>query len=283
MKKSLTLLSAFLFLLVGSLVAQPTLPMPSPFSTTTQTIGLTDVTVAYSRPSLKGRKAFGSLVPFNEMWRTGANKATMLKFEGDVKINNTQVPAGSYSMFVIPTKDEWTIVLNTETELWGTGNYDKAKDQLRFKVKAMNNAVTIETFTIEFANLTENSAELHLVWENTRASFTISADAVAAAWANIDSELKALDGSWRTYTRCADYAARTGQRLDDAIAWTEKALELKDDYWWPYSVQAEVYAAKKDYKSAVKSMKKCIKVGSKEANWSYKERMEKRLAELEAM
>lgn len=261
--------------------AQPTLPMPSPACTLSQTIGLTQVTVAYSRPGAKDRVVFGDLVPFDEMWRTGANKATQLTFGTEVKINSQTIPAGSYSLFTIPGKTEWTIVINKDTELWGTGGYKQENDVLRFKVKSEKLPYLAETFTIDFQQIEATKAILYLQWENTRVSFDIEVDSEAAAWANIEKEIKAVEGSWRVYVRAADYVAGTGKNLDKALEWTEKALEM-EEYWWTYSVQAEIYAAMGDHKQAQKSLQKAIDLGSEIPNWSYGETLAKQMQEYQA-
>jgi len=264
-----------------ALLAQPELPQPSPTATISQKVGLADVSITYSRPGVKGRTIFGDLVPYDKIWRTGANKATAITLGTDATIGGKEVSAGSYSIFTIPGKDEWTIIINSETELWGAGNYDEAKDVARFKVKPGKLAEKVESFTIDFGSFTDEGCNINMSWENTKVSFPLGVDAVAQAMANIEKEIAAVEGSWRVYVRSAQYMARTGKDLDKALEYTEMALAMKE-YWWTYWVQAEVYAAKKDYKSAIKSMKKSIKLGEEIEGWSYKERLEKLLAEYEA-
>jgi hypothetical protein len=274
MKSLLPLLMLFL---AGTVLAQE-LPQPSPSAEIEQMIGLTEVEVEYSRPGAKGRTIFGELVPFNSIWRTGANKATAISFSNDVTFGGKEVKAGTYSLFTIPGEKEWTIMLNSETELWGAGNYNKENEVASIKVKSSKTGDFYETFTISFDNLTEESASMNLIWENTKVSVKIGVDTEAAAWANVESAIAEAEGAWRVYTRAADYAARSGKNLDKAIEWTEKSLEM-NEYWWTYMVQAEVYAAKKDYKSAQKSLKKSIALGQETEGWGYGERLNKLMEE----
>lgn len=256
--------------------AQLKVPQPSPLSTVKQVVGLTDVEVTYSRPSTKGRKIFGDLVPFDQVWRTGANKATQLSFSTEVTINNTKIPAGSYSLFTIPGKTEWTFIINKETELWGADGLEDAKNVVKFKTKTNSLGDKVETFTINFKNLTSSSADLSLTWENTEVSFAITVDSEAAAWASIESEIKAAEKSWTVYYRAADYAASTGKNLDQALEWTKKALE-KEEYWYTYNVQSKVYAAMGDYKNAIKSLQKSIDLGKKIKDWNYGDTLNKQM------
>jgi len=273
MKSFLT--SLFILFTVG-VFAQLKVPQPSPFSTVKQVVGLTDVEVAYSRPSAKGRKVFGDLVPFDQIWRTGANKATQLSFSTEVTINNTKIAAGNYSLFTIPGKGEWTIIINKETELWGTDGLDETMNVVKFKTKANSLGDKVETFTINFKNLTATGAEISISWENTEVSFGISVDSEAAAWASIESEIKAAESSWKVYYRAADYAANTGKNLDQALEWTKKALEI-EEYWYTYNVQSKVYAAMGDYKNAIKSLQKSIDLGKKIEGWGYADMLNKQM------
>src|SRR6266705_1385404 len=142
-------------------------PSASPACTIKQRVGLTDIEVVYSRPSMKGRQIFGNVVPFGTVWRTGANNATKITFSTPVKLNGTDVAAGSYALYTIPGEDEWIIVLNKGVGKSGT-QYDEKEDIVRFKTKPVELSDTsIETFTIEFNHLRDESAVLNLVWDKT--------------------------------------------------------------------------------------------------------------------
>lgn len=274
-------LHALAFSFFALTLSAQNMPQKSAACTITQTVGLTDVTVAYSRPDVDGRTIFGDLVPYNELWRTAANKATMVTFSDDVTVEGKSIPAGNYSLFTIPGKSKWTIIFNKETELWGTGGYKKEDDQARFEVDAQKIADNYETFTIDFSDIETESANMRISWENTQVSFSIKVNAQEQAWANINKGIADYERDWRVYVRAASFAVESGENLDKAIEWTNKALEV-EEYWWTYMVQGQVYAAKKDYKNAIKSTKKSLALGNKMKEWGYKSRVEAQLKEYES-
>ncbi|MGB0430496.1 MAG: DUF2911 domain-containing protein [Bacteroidia bacterium] len=271
-------LFTLLFIFAATFLVAQELPQPSPAATVEQTIGLTEFEVVYSRPGAKDRDVFGNLVPFDALWRTGANKATAISFNNDITFGGKQVKAGTYSLFTIPGKNEWTLILNTETELWGTGGYKKENDVARVKVETQKAKDFEETFTIGFSNIDDESANLYLKWEKTMVAVAIGVKTADAAWANIEAEIQSLEGSWRVYTRAADYAASTGKNLDEAIEWTNKSLEMNES-WWTLWVQAKVYAAKGDYAMAQSSLKKSIDLGNQTEGWGYGDRLNKLMEE----
>ena len=177
MRKLLLTISLLSILFTIPLLAQQIqMPQASPAAKISQKVGLTDVTVDYSRPSMKGRKIFGELVPFGAVWRTGANSATILDFSTDVSVNGNQVPKGKYALYTIPEKSKWTIVLSKNTDLWGSIGYSADEDIVRFTVEPNKMSRKYETFEITFNNMTDNSADLSLKWENTRVEFKISTE-----------------------------------------------------------------------------------------------------------
>ncbi|MFN3316104.1 MAG: DUF2911 domain-containing protein, partial [Raineya sp.] len=148
----------FSFFAISALYAQE-LPQASPVSKLEQRIGLTDVSVRYSRPSVKERKIWGEVVPYRTIWRTGANACTVISFSDNVSINGQNVPAGEYSLFTIPTENEWTIILNKNTKLWGSDGYKQEEDVLRFNVKPEMNAPFTETMLFAFDNIKIDAAD----------------------------------------------------------------------------------------------------------------------------
>ena len=140
-------------------------PMASPKAEVMQTIGVTDITVTYHRPAVKDRTIWGELVPYDKVWRAGANNATKIEFSNDVTVQGKPLSAGAYSFFVIPSKSgEWTAIFNTVADQWGAYNYDESKDALRIKVQPMESDHT-ERLHYQFTQLTENSAHLVMKWE----------------------------------------------------------------------------------------------------------------------
>lgn len=280
MKQAFTFIFSMLALVA---LAQPELPQASPTTTIKQNVGLSTVEITYSRPGVKGRTIFGDLVPYNEIWRTGANKATAITLSSDATIGGKTVPAGSYSIFTVPGKTQWEVIINKETELWGTGNYDKAEDVVRFKVDAKSLSNNVETFTIDLRNFSNEGCEVVMMWEKTEVSFKLGVDANAQAWKNIKSEISKVEGSWRVYVRSAQFAADSKENLEEALEYLDKAIEMgADESWWTFWVQGQVYAAMKDYKKAQASIKKSIKLGKENKNWSYEKRLTDLLAEYEA-
>jgi hypothetical protein len=171
-------------------VAQLNLPNASPDHEFKQQIGFTEVQVKYSRPSARGRVIFGDLVPFNELWRTGAHDATTVWFSDSVKINGITIPSDTFSLFTIPGKDEWTIILNKAAEMHGTSDYSQDQDLTRFKAKSEKSDRFYETFTIEINDITKDGgASLYILWENTRVKFSIQSFADQRVMAEIDRRI----------------------------------------------------------------------------------------------
>ena len=174
MKKVQLLLSGAALFLAFGMNAQIKAPQPSPTAELEQMVGLTEVEIEYSRPGKKGRDIFGSLLPFGEIWRTGANASTKISVSDDVMIGGQKVPAGQYALYTIPGKDEWTVIIHKHLENWGAGGYQDSEDLCRFTVKPTMMNDTYESFTIDFSDFTTNSANINLTWDKTRVSFPIN-------------------------------------------------------------------------------------------------------------
>ena len=147
--------------------AQLKTPAPSPNATIEQMVGLTQVKIEYSRPGKKDREIFGKLVPYGEMWRTGANASTKIEFDNDIVIGGKEIPAGKYALYTIPGELEWTIIIHKNLENWGVGEYKEADDAVRFTVKTTKLNDVVETLTIDFSHLTSDGAYLNISWANT--------------------------------------------------------------------------------------------------------------------
>ncbi|MBA4135894.1 MAG: hypothetical protein C0518_01105 [Opitutus sp.] len=183
-KLLVSLLAAGSLALVGTLTAQTpaapklTFPQASPPATLKQQVGITDIEVVYSRPSAKGRKIFGGLVPYGEIWRTGANSATRISFSTPVKVGGADLPAGNYELFTIPTENEWTFIFQSlkDRPQWGTYAYDQKNDTARATAKPVATPRPTETFAITLSDLSDNGATLNLYWENIRVPLPITID-----------------------------------------------------------------------------------------------------------
>jgi hypothetical protein len=235
-------------------------PRASPKATVTQTVGMTEVSIAYCRPGVKGRTIWGDLVPYDQVWRTGANEATTITFGDEVTIGGTALPAGTYGLFTIPGKNEWTIVINKGAKLWGAYEYKQAEDVVR--VKATPSAAPFaERLTFTFANVETESADVVLAWDKVQVSFPIKVDAVAKA---LGQARQAVAGAkaddWMTPLRAAGFCIDNKVNLDEANAWLDKALAANEHYYVLLG-KARLYSVKGDGKNALAWVNKAIAKG----------------------
>lgn len=206
------------------LYAQPlTTPQLSPTQTVKQNFGLSSVELSYSRPSVKGRKVFETEVaPYGKIWRTGANQATTLTFGEDVQIAGTKVPAGKYGLISIPNRDEWTLIITKQLDVTSPGAYKQENDVVRYTAKPVRLASPVETFTIQFANITSSTLDLQLMWENTMVTLPIMAETDKKIMAQIDN---LLNKDTRPYLAAANYYIENNKDINQAITWLDKAIE----------------------------------------------------------
>jgi tetratricopeptide (TPR) repeat protein len=261
--------------------AQLTTPQPSPAASVSQVVGLTDVEVTYSKPGMKDRVVFGELVPFGKIWRTGANKATSVSFSTDVTIGGAEVKAGTYSLFTIPNKEEWTIMLNSETELWGAGDYDAAKEVAKFMIKPSTTKDAYETFTIDFSHLKGANGHMNLRWENTLVAIPIETGAMYAVEKQIKEIL--VDGPGAgTYYNAARFYLENDKDIDQAIAWINTAIEKRPNAFWYMHQKAKMQAKKGDVKAAIATAEKSMKMASENeaGDYGYVASNEKLIAKL---
>ncbi|HLK96651.1 MAG TPA: DUF2911 domain-containing protein [Hymenobacter sp.] len=239
-------------LLSATTQAQITTPSASPKSTITQRVGLTDVTVTYSRPSAKGRAIFGTLVPFGKRWRTGANATTTIKFSDEVTIEGKKVPAGEYGLYTIPNKTEWTLVLNKSTKQGSdVDGFKDDQDVARFTIKPYKLASKVEAFTINFTDLTPATASVDMQWELTGTKLKIAADVEPKVMAQIDEKvLKNATPAANDLAAAAVYYFDTDKDLKQALTWMQKANE-KDPKFWNVHTEAKIRMKMKDYKGAI--------------------------------
>lgn len=218
-----------LFLLTFSALGQELkVPTLSPLSETTQEVGLTQIKLSYARPSAKGRKVFGELVPFGEVWRTGANASTKLTFTEEVKIGGNALKAGTYALYTIPGEKEWTIIVHTNTKHRSlAGNvYKQAEDAFRLTVKPAKTSSHVETFTIEFGDFTTSSCSLMLSWENTMIKFPVEFDVDARVAEQIAKLVASPTGmSHQSYFLAAEYNLHNDKDLIKADGWIVTAIE----------------------------------------------------------
>ena len=216
--KKISILFTYIMISLYGLNANAQLKMPqsSSLQTLTQEFGLGKVTVSYSRPNIKGRSLEKDLIPFGEVWRTGANDATVITFTDAVTLEGNTVLPGEYALFTIPGKDEWTIILNKETKQWGSYQYKQAADVLRFKVKPIKLTEHLETFSINFSDVMPSTANLDLSWENTRITIKMTTDVDSKVMANIDAAMKSEKPP---FYPAAIYYFENGKDLKKALEW----------------------------------------------------------------
>ncbi|MCX2739197.1 DUF2911 domain-containing protein [Pontibacter anaerobius] len=259
------ILSLTLILGVGNVSAQVQLPQASPAAMLRQTIGLTDVTVNYHAPSVRGRKVFGGLVPYGEMWRAGANEATLVTFQDELFLNNERVPAGTYSFFIFPQSDSlWHVVLNKDTTLWGLEGYNELDDVAYLEVKPLKSDVFVETMQFSFSDISTNKAKLNLAWENTRMSLNIETDVEKKALENINKALaSAADDDWYTWAQCAEYMLPRKEHHQKALQWINKSIAIKENFYNNW-IKAKLYAYNNEYQMAATLSAKAMQLGNSE-------------------
>ncbi|MDO5607288.1 MAG: DUF2911 domain-containing protein [Capnocytophaga sp.] len=263
------LLTAVAVLSATVAVAQLKTPDASPRSVVTQQVGLTDIEVVYSRPSVKGRTVFGDLVPYGKLWRTGANAATVIEFSTDVEFGGTKVKGGKYALYTVPNANEWKVLLYDETQIWGDPgkNYDPAKVVAEMTVKPQTLSPRVETFTIGFDDLKNNDANLVLAWDNVIVKAPIKVNTREAVVKSINNTMSGPTAS--DYFRAATYYHEEKIDADKALEWATKAVELNPKAYWMLKLKSDTQAAKKDYKNAVKTAEKALDAAQKAGNEAY--------------
>ena len=228
MKKILLLSAIFCYSFISGQIKTP---QPSPTATITQKVGVSDISVEYSRPGAKGREIFGGLVSYGKMWRTGANKATKITFNENCVFGGAKVKKGSYSLFTIPGEKEWTVVLNKNTELWGVGEYDEENQVCSIVAKAINTKDFTESFTIDFGTFQSFSAIMSLKWANTKIDIKIES-LEAKKLEQQYLELLTKGPSANDYYNGAKFFADNTSEYEMALEWINTAVKKRPDAFW---------------------------------------------------
>ncbi len=239
-----------------SLLAQIRTPQPSPAAGLSQTVGITDITLKYSRPSMKGREIFGKLLPFDKIWRTGANQATNIEFSTDAMIEGQKLAAGKYSIFSMPNATEFTVIFNKDAGA-SEQNYSQEKDALRIKVKPSECAVN-QNFSFDFSDITDSSAVLSFAWEKTKVAMKIEVATTDLAIAGIDKVAEANAGQMNTG---ANYLLNKGKNLDKALGMINTAVGAKETFrnLW---TKAQILAKMGNFTEALPIAKKVMDLGN---------------------
>lgn len=219
-------------------------PDASQHATVTQRVGLTDVSIDYSRPNVRGREIFGGLVPFDKVWRTGANAATRIKFSDAVKLGGKDVAAGEYAFFTIPGKDEWTVILSKNVKTWGAYDYKQDTDALRVMVKPSTLPAPVESFTIAFDDLKSDGATIVLKWDKTRVPVELTTNTNEKVNQQIETALKDPSAlKPRFYFQAASFKFDQGQDLEQAAKWVDLAIEKQQPApYFMYQKKAQIEA-----------------------------------------
>ncbi|MFN8659869.1 MAG: DUF2911 domain-containing protein [Candidatus Obscuribacterales bacterium] len=242
-------------------------PSASPSCTIKQRVGLTDIEIAYSRPGVKKRDIFGGLVPYDKVWRTGANGATKLIFSTPVKLNGHEIAAGTYALMTIPGKDEWTIIVNKGSEQWGAYKYDEKADVVRFKVKPTTMDHVAETFTIEFDDIKDESSSLNLVWDKTLVPIKVEVDYTANLEKQIE-QVMASDDPKKPYFQAAMFYYNHNKDLKKANEWVDAALKERDAHYIVF-LKAEILEKLGDKQGAMAAAKHSMELAEKANDHGY--------------
>jgi hypothetical protein len=234
------------------------LPRASPSARVFQSFGVTDVTVTYARPGVKGRPIWGALVPYDKVWRTGANDATVVEFSTDVMVQGQKLAAGRYSLHTIPNATEWTVIFNTVAEQWGSYGYDEKNDALRVKVAPAEGPHT-EWMSFAFTDAQNKSAKLELAWEKVRVVLNITADTDALVLKSIAENAGKLD-DWRAPFRVADYAFTNNVTVPDVTKWLDRSIAIKENFY-NVALKARMLAKDGKNKDALAEGAKAVKLG----------------------
>ena len=265
MKQFIPLLAAGL-LLVATAQAQTKLTIPplSPATHIHQDFSTSYIDLTYSRPSLRGRVAFGGVVPNGTVWRTGANTITKVRFGEEVKINGQVVPAGAYALLAIPDAREWTFILNRDTAQWGTYEYKQALDVLRVKAKPTKLAAPVETMSLTVENLKPASADLVISWDRTQVALPLTADPDRLVMGQI---AQAMQGEKKPYVTAAQYYYNTGKDLTPAIGWIDEFIvKNPDSGYYGYYWKAKLLQKQGKNKEAIAAANKSLELVKADKN-----------------
>ena len=268
--KNLITISALLLatFLTSDLTSQIRTPAPSPSASLTQTVGLTEITVEYSRPGVKGRKVFATdgLVPFGKVWRTGANQATKISFDKDVTIEGQDVKAGSYAIFTKPGASSWDVMFFEHTTA-SAGGYGEATPVVTATVTPQTLPFSVESFFITFANLKNDGAELEIIWDNVLVPVKIGVHTDKAVMANIERVM--AGPSANDYYAAGVYMFNAGKDANKALQYVQKATKQGEPRFWQVRWEAEILAALGRKKEAIKTAQLSKELAEKAGNQDY--------------
>jgi hypothetical protein len=242
-------------------------PAASPTATIKQRVGLTDIEIVYSRPGVKGRKIFGSLVPYGAVWRTGANNATKITFSTDVKINGAAVAAGTYALFTIPGEDEWTIIINKGAAQWGSFQYKEADDVVRVKATPKKLAMHIENFLIDVNGISDEAATMYLAWDDVAVPVKIEHELTSTLVPQIETVM-ASDAKNKPYYQAAMFYYDHSQDLKKASEWVDAAIKQREAHYIVH-LKAKILAKLGDKEGAIAAANRSIELAKTAKDTGY--------------
>ncbi len=257
-------------------------PLISPPAKIQQGIGLSEVTLSYHRPTARGRKIFGSLVPYGRIWRLGANESTKISFSDTVRISGSVLPPGTYAFYAIPYPDKWIVIFHNNLTHWGDGrnNYRQEEDALRIEVVPDTNAIFVEDFTIGFEHISFEGAQLTICWENTKTSIPLAFDTRAIMLEEIRLQVK-TNPTADTYYQSGRYLQESGIEYEQARHYLIKANELAPDKYYIHRVWALVEAGLGNYPTAIALAQKSAYLAGLEGKDEFVRMNERSIAEWE--
>ncbi len=273
-KATFAVITCVLLLAAGNIFAQNLeTPRPSPNATVTQTVGVTHISIDYSSPGVKNRKIWGELVPFGEVWRTGANEVTSITFDDAVKINGNDIQAGTYGIHTIPGETEWQIIFSGDTEVDAGSEFDEKKEVYRIKVTPVETPF-LERLTFIFTNTTDDKTTVNLLWENLGISFDIEVNTGELVLTKSREKL-----SWVPTFQAASYCLNSDVNLEEGLRWIQASI-LLDEVYWNTRVMAQIQNKLGMNDKSISTMEKAIELGGKmeSAPFDY-DRMKEMLAE----
>jgi tetratricopeptide (TPR) repeat protein len=275
--KKITIACIAITCVVYTSQAQVRMPQPSTTQTIKQEFGMGNVELTYSRPNSKGRKIFGDLVPYNKLWRTGANAATKLKFTDVVEMGGKKIDTGTYVLYTIPNMDSWEIILNKGVENWGVDGYKETEDVVRFKVTPSKMKNALETYTMQFANVKPESIELHVMWDKTAVSIPIATNIKDRLRKQIET---ALQGDKKPYFQAAQFYNEYDNNQTKALEMATKAVEANDKAYWIWLYKARLQKDLGDKEGAKASAQKSLALSKEDKNDDYVKMNEELLKKL---
>ncbi len=251
--------------------AQITKPSLSPKIVTQQQVGLANFTLEYGQPNKQERVIFGGLIPYNKLWRTGANASTKITIDRDVTFAGNTILAGTYGLYSIPTQKEWTIILSNNSKLWGAGGYNDSEDFIRFTVPSITLENALETFTIHFENFNTNGGDLVIAWENTKVKIPVFVDSDKAIFEEIEAKITNASGeiTAATYFDAAQFYYHKNVQLDKAVTWFDKAIEMRPGAFWYVYYRGELALQLNDTNTAKTYAMRCLEAAKKSTSSDY--------------